>query len=175
MRLSACVTDGVTVGHACCSVHDCKVPLASQRHHFCPDHEYLRFVCRVDSCTNAASTGFLTCTEPSHRAFEKSKELKRSAMFQLKSRLKRTGLATRGEPATSALQALEDPLAEPLESASSPTLTTPSSIKLKARFSRRWTHNEQLVVRCCGIIISRATFFGSEAINGVGVSEPPAP
>ena len=40
---------------------------------------------------------------------------------------------------------------------------------LKGRFSRRWTHNEQLFVRCCGIIISRATFYGSEGVSGVKV------
>ena len=41
---------------------------------------------------------------------------------------------------------------------------------LKGRFSRRWTHNEQLFVRCCGVIISRATFYGSEGVSGVKVS-----
>ena len=39
----------------------------------------------------------------------------------------------------------------------------------KARFARRRTHNEQLVVSCCGIIIARGTMFGAEAISGVKV------
>lgn len=34
--------------------------------------------------------------------------------------------------------------------------------KLKAQFGRRYTHNEQLFVRPCGVIIGRATMFGSE-------------
>ncbi|KAJ7892674.1 hypothetical protein B0H13DRAFT_1625428, partial [Mycena leptocephala] len=42
-----------------------------------------------------------------------------------------------------------------------------SGAKVKGKLARSWTHNEQLFVRCCGVIISRATFFGSEGITGV--------
>ncbi len=42
--------------------------------------------------------------------------------------------------------------------------------KLKTFFGRRRTHNEQLIMRPCGVIIARATFFGSEAISAVNVS-----
>ncbi|KAJ7323513.1 hypothetical protein DFH08DRAFT_787851 [Mycena albidolilacea] len=38
---------------------------------------------------------------------------------------------------------------------------------LRARFGRRRTHNEQLCVFSCGVVAGRATFFGSEAPNGV--------
>lgn len=41
----------------------------------------------------------------------------------------------------------------------------------KARFDRRKTHNEQLVVACCGIILARGTMFGAESISGVKVSK----
>jgi len=40
----------------------------------------------------------------------------------------------------------------------------------KARFGRRRTHNEQLVVACCGVIIARGTMYGAEALSGVRVS-----
>lgn len=40
---------------------------------------------------------------------------------------------------------------------------------VRARFGRRWTHNEQLCVASCGVILGRATFYGSEAPNGVCV------
>jgi hypothetical protein len=43
------------------------------------------------------------------------------------------------------------------------------NVKRRARFGRRWTHNEELCVASCGVIIGRATFFGSEAPNGVKV------
>jgi hypothetical protein len=39
--------------------------------------------------------------------------------------------------------------------------------KIKAQFGRRRTHNEQIIVRPCGIICSRATFFGAEAVSNV--------
>ena len=42
--------------------------------------------------------------------------------------------------------------------------------KLRTFFGRRRTHNEQLIMRPCGVIIARATFFGSEAISAVNVS-----
>jgi hypothetical protein len=36
---------------------------------------------------------------------------------------------------------------------------------LKAQFGRRRTHNEQTLVRPCGIIFARATMFGTEAVS----------
>jgi len=36
---------------------------------------------------------------------------------------------------------------------------------LKAQFGRRWTHNEQTLVRPCGVIFARATMFGAEAVS----------
>ncbi|KAJ6479711.1 hypothetical protein C8R45DRAFT_1101158 [Mycena sanguinolenta] len=38
---------------------------------------------------------------------------------------------------------------------------------VRARFGRRRTHNEELCVASCGVILGRATFYGSEAPNGV--------
>jgi hypothetical protein len=35
----------------------------------------------------------------------------------------------------------------------------------KAQFGRRRTHNEQTLVRPCGIIYARATMFGAEAVS----------
>jgi hypothetical protein len=40
---------------------------------------------------------------------------------------------------------------------------------VKARFGWRRSHNEELCVASCGVILGRATFFGSEAPNGVRV------
>ncbi|KAH9965569.1 hypothetical protein BGW80DRAFT_1254963 [Lactifluus volemus] len=38
---------------------------------------------------------------------------------------------------------------------------------VKARFGRKRTHNEELCVASCGVILGRAAFFGSEGPNGV--------
>ncbi|KAJ7151061.1 hypothetical protein C8R46DRAFT_914205 [Mycena filopes] len=142
-RLSACVTDGVTVGHVCCGIADCQVPLANQRAWFCPAHSDLQFVCIVTGCEHRAGIGWRTCTDPTHRSFEQGRRTKGKAMFVLRARQARTS----GEP--------------------EPQAPTSNPIKVRGRLSRRWTHNEQLIVRCCGIILSRATFFGSEAITSV--------
>ena len=42
--------------------------------------------------------------------------------------------------------------------------------KIRALLGRRRTHNEEFAVASCGMILGRATFFGSEAVNGVLVS-----
>jgi hypothetical protein len=42
----------------------------------------------------------------------------------------------------------------------------------RANFGRRWTHNEQICVGSCGVILGRVTFYGSESILGVRVSDP---
>jgi hypothetical protein len=47
------VTDGVTVGHPCCVVPQCKNPLNSTWHHFCsldPDHLHHETICAVEGC-----------------------------------------------------------------------------------------------------------------------------
>lgn len=45
-----------------------------------------------------------------------------------------------------------------------------SQPKMKSAMYRKWTHNEQLMVRCCGIILSRATFYESEGSRNALVS-----
>lgn len=40
----------------------------------------------------------------------------------------------------------------------------------RAHFGRKQTHNEELCVASCGVILGRATFYDSEAPNGVRVS-----
>jgi len=43
--------------------------------------------------------------------------------------------------------------------------TTGNRPQLKAQFGRRRTHNEQTLVRPCGVIFARATMFGAEAVS----------
>ncbi|KAJ7716995.1 hypothetical protein B0H16DRAFT_1612272 [Mycena metata] len=163
-RISACVTDGVTVGHACCGVHDCQVPLTSQQAWFCPSHNNLRFICAVTGCNKTCDTGWRTCSDPSHRAFEENRRAQGKAMFMLRARQARLS----GQPEPVAPVSNMDYLDHgPPEDNDDSEGSAPGPVKVRGRLSRRWTHNEQLMVRCCGIIISRATFFGSEAITSV--------
>ncbi|KAJ7839792.1 hypothetical protein B0H13DRAFT_1521182, partial [Mycena leptocephala] len=78
------VTDGVTVGHACCGVHDCQIPLTSQRAWFCPSHADLLFICAVTGCENKAEVGWRTCSDRAHRGFEENRRAQGKAMFMLR-------------------------------------------------------------------------------------------
>lgn len=40
----------------------------------------------------------------------------------------------------------------------------------KSSMTCKFTHNEQLLVRCCGIVIARATFYEAESLSNVVVS-----
>lgn len=173
--LSAGVVNGVTVGHACCSVHGCKHPLERQYHHFCRHHAHLRHSCRIEGCARQASAHHKTCDLPQHHDLELQKTVANKAMFQLRSRLRKLGVPEGGNTEPDVLLEMDDPLADDGAGGDQPNPPAvpeaeTSGRKLRARFTRRWTHNEQLFVRCCGIIISRATFYGSEAIHGVKVS-----
>ena len=42
--------------------------------------------------------------------------------------------------------------------------------KICAQFGRQRTHNEQVIVAPCGMIIARETFYGAEAVSTVVVS-----
>jgi hypothetical protein len=94
-------------------------------------------------------------------------EEKNKAMFQLQNRLQRGGISQVG-PAYQT-DALVHPPSQTDEPVQSQTGEPATSAKVKGKNSRNWTNNEQLFVRCCGVIISRATFFGSEGITGVSV------
>lgn len=48
--------------------------------------------------------------------------------------------------------------------ASPPQTGGPTKKRISAQFGRRRTHNEQILVAPCGMIIARETFYGAEAI-----------
>jgi CxC6 like cysteine cluster associated with KDZ transposases len=164
--VSAGVTDGVeTVRHVCCSIHDCTTPLVDQQDRFCPAHMDQQSVCCIHGCMEQIEPGHFTCAIESHRSFETARLAHGagSALYTLRDRLRRAGVA---QVPVAHLPSLE----ERSHANSSNTLPPRAHEALpKGRMSRRWTHNEQLFVRCCGVIISRATFFGSEGVTGVKV------
>ncbi|KAF8583181.1 hypothetical protein K439DRAFT_1507019 [Ramaria rubella] len=146
-RMTAGVTDGVTIGHPCCQVHDCKNALKHHHDRFCLQHGRMNNQCAVQGCERLAEHGYKTCIVPTHRAAEKG-------------------------PRPSCLNCVPDSVRSRYLNQSEPCAGHSPGIsekKLKVNLRRRWTHNEQLFVRCCGIITSRATFFGSEGISGVKV------
>ncbi|KAJ7323238.1 hypothetical protein DFH08DRAFT_711918, partial [Mycena albidolilacea] len=159
-RITAGVHDGVNVRHLSCSVHNCQEALPTQRDFFCLSHSDQIKICCIVGCTEPAQPGFRTCTTETHRAFQTQSEEKNSAMFQLRARLQNATISD--VPLAGALTDNPGLIAAP------DTVTgSVQGGRVKGKLSRSWTHNEQLFVRCCGIIISRATMFGSEGVSGV--------
>ena len=62
---------------------------------------------------------------------------------------------------------VSDEVANAAESLICGTKSDKGNRRLKAQFGRRRTHNEQTLVRPCGVILARATFFGAEAVSNV--------
>jgi hypothetical protein len=168
--LRAVVTDGISIGRPCCGAHNCSEPLASNRDRYCPMHWDKHKLCAVSQCRDIAPDGWRTCAIPGHRAYEDYRSAKNKAWFQLTRRLKRSNISQPPDPSDvgGILDADDDPDSE-AESEQDVPKSDEGNRKVKARFGRRRTHNEQLIVCCCGVIAARATMYGAEAITGVAV------
>ncbi|KAF8315244.1 hypothetical protein DL93DRAFT_2148981 [Clavulina sp. PMI_390] len=165
-KMRAVVVDGVTLGHPCCGVHNCTIPLRKNNRRFCETHSSLHSQCVVTGCSRPVEEGHQTCALAEHQALESARRLGGSAFFKLKRRFLR--IIGRPESSTEATSDdLEEILdEEALEDYEDSEVKSSSGNKVpKARFGRRRTHNEQLVVSPCGIIIARATMFGAEGIE----------
>lgn len=201
-KVSAVVIDGVTVGRPACAVHNCHIPLNSQRDRFCPDHAHLVHQCAVTDCTAPVFPGHKVCNEATHLKVrvipfnshvasvdtillskaEGFITFKGKSMFQLHGRLERPRMANAGDtvPNTSDFEAWEEtveigPDGEVVSNVganieSCPDKPESGNKKIKIVLSRGRTHNEQIIVCPCGVIIARTTFFGAEALTAVAVS-----
>lgn len=174
--------DGVTVGHPCCAIHNCHLPLENNRHRFCIAHQGQEAVCAVIGCSEPARPSHKTCKHPDHEKVEVVHNDRGQARFQLQERLHRARMAhpndalgadiedaqdlVDGEEAVEEFDVVQDGRALPA-SAEIPTRRQ----KIRAQFGRRRTHNEQVIVAPCGMIIARETFYGAEAVSTVVVSQ----
>ena len=210
-KVEAAVTDGLTLGHPCCSLFACPISLASNRHRFCATHTHLHLQCAVVGCTAAVvestklvkgkeiHTMMKTCSDPMHQEMEHLNSEQSKANFQLSQKLMRQKVAhpndAMAEKRLIDLVDLEDAeewfevdpedgrvrmftinnpgatgeldISVLLAQDPCPSKAETGNRKIKAQFGRRRTHNEQLIVRPCGMICSRATFFGAEAVSNV--------
>ncbi|OSC98756.1 hypothetical protein PYCCODRAFT_1417417 [Trametes coccinea BRFM310] len=161
--LRSAVTDGVGIGHPCCAVHDCKEPLLTKPKgaRYCKLHADLEYHCSVIACEMRADEGFKTCGLPSHRALDNYLNLQNKAMFQLRSRLERLTTSQTSHnlvPTVATLDSLD---------VACEVKSPQGNKRIRAQFGRRRTHNEETCVASCGVILGRATMFGSEAVSGV--------
>lgn len=88
-----CIIDGVTVGCPCCTVHNCKVPLENNHHHFCPQDSAQNHVSSVVGCSALTIADSHMCADLEH---QEAKQLHRDwqqAHFQLKEWLQHAHVA----------------------------------------------------------------------------------
>lgn len=172
-KLRVIVTDGITIGHPCCGVAHCSQPLEHNKDRFCHGHRDEQNICCVVNCRTLVEFGFLTCPEPNHRALDTQRQMGNKAFFQLRDRLARQKV-THPDDAFSA-QAHDDVvdelhLREEERDPACEGKDENGKRRICARFGRRHSHNEQILVRPCGIIVARTTFFGSETTPQTVVS-----
>ncbi|RXW14191.1 hypothetical protein EST38_g11661 [Candolleomyces aberdarensis] len=112
-----------------------------------------------------------SCSDTSHRKAIDQSLAKGKAMFQLKARLEHAKVAhlndampfarMGGEPGgedTGNVSETEDDTS---------AKSTNAAASIKVRHGRKRTHNEQLFVAPCGVIVARETFYGAEAVGSV--------
>ena len=178
-KVFVAVIDGVTIGHPCCAIHNCHLPLENNQHRFCTVHQGQEAVCAVIGCSELARPSHKTCKHPDHEKVEGVHNDRGQARFQLQERLCRAHIAhpndalgtdivdasdlVDGEDVVEAFDVAQDGQTLPAED---PTRRP----KICAQFGCRQTHNEQLIVAPCGIIIVWKTFYSAEAVTTVVVS-----
>ena len=179
------VTDGICIGHPCCGSHNCKVPLKNNRDRFCSIHADLEYVCSIVGCGLPVVSGRLTCADPLHQRVEAHHQDKGQSRFQLCDRLQRArdihpSSQSANSKVLSQLATIDndeeefeiDPTGHVVDAASH-TSTQPATTdkKLCAKFTQSRTHNEQLVVAPCSMILGCDTMFGAEGVASVAVCD----
>jgi len=189
IAVSVVVMDGITIGHPRCAMDGCKLPLATARDRYCSEHRLHSNICVIQGCEQIVVASKLTCENPVHQAVENLREMRGQSRFQLQERLQRARVA---HPIDGIVEErrLDDIVDEEVveeeflvngnesvrPAGSAETTNFPQlqvKKRLKAQFGRKRTHNEQVIVAPCGIILARETFYGAEAISSCVVCDFP--
>jgi len=166
--LRVIVTDGITIGHPCCGVAHCDKPLDNSKERFCEGHKNQENICSIIGCNKRTMPNSLTCPIPKHCAMEKQRSASNKGFFTLRHRLTRQKVSHPEDSFNAEPQEMHDDYIDEVQlddSEEDPACQEKDEDgkrRLRARFGRRRSHNEQIMVRPCGIIVSRTTFFGSE-------------
>lgn len=157
--------DGVTIGHPCCADHGCRQALVSTKDRFCPHHKSRSNECIVIGCNETSEKGFRTCCISEHREKEAHLSAQNKAMFQLKHRLERLQVAQlKSSMPVKDLSEDESSTDDEVASREADTGNKyKKGKKIRALMGRMHSHNEELLVRPCGVIIGRCTCFGAES------------
>lgn len=196
------IGDGLYMGRRRCQAAHCTIELGSNRHRFCPTHMHLDAVCSIVDCDAAAVPGKKACNDPQHVEVERLHYERGRAAFTLRDRLHKHRLAhlndqvleptaeegNDGEEENDGdeewfvleeggevrIQRNDNPgsIGVDDEILCEASKAGPGTRKCKALFSGARTHNEQILCRPCGVILSRATFYHAEAVSNVLVCPP---
>lgn len=184
--------DGITLGHPTCAHHNCKTPLTTSRDRYCVGHRALSNICAIKQCGSRILEGKRTCGDPSHQEVERIYVLRGESRVQLQEKLKRQRVShpndTLPDNDLDVAELIDDEEEEEfdvtdenlvhgvLEGVSDPRGSSPlrtvgsgNKKRISARFGRKRTHNEQILVAPCGMILARETFYGAEAISTCAV------
>lgn len=188
-KVTAVVIDGITIGHPCCGRHNCHRPLLNNRDRFCDHHKEDALICCITTCQAPVVTGSKVCEDPVHIAIQTTHVARGQARFQLQRLLNEArAVSTDADTVAGDIDIAEDEYE--LNSEGRVIVTSDADLvqttvtqktcpdkpetgnkQIRAQFGRRRTHNEQVIVSPCGVIIARVTFYGAEAIGTVAVSK----
>jgi hypothetical protein len=142
--LHSAVTDGITIGHPCCRVRDCKEPLPNMKAHYCLGHTTLELRCSTIGCPNMASHGYHSCAEPECRELERAYYSSGAAMFQLRQRLAKQGLANPLQEEELSVSTLaQDSFTEAGHGVESAPILTDNEIEFEAECTEGRTGNKR--------------------------------
>ncbi|TFK78421.1 hypothetical protein K466DRAFT_579374 [Polyporus arcularius HHB13444] len=133
------ITDGISIGRPCCGVAHCTGELRTPRDHWCDAHQEQARWCVI-------------------------------AIFTLRTRLQRAQVSHPTDAVSPDAPIDNDIEVKILDNGA--TVECPEKPETgirtaRGKFGRNFTHNEQLLVRPCGMIQGRETFFGSETVPQV--------
>ncbi|KDQ07511.1 hypothetical protein BOTBODRAFT_119973 [Botryobasidium botryosum FD-172 SS1] len=148
--MHAAVSDGTALRCFCCAVPNCCSPLSSQHQHWCSEHTAsFANLCVIDGCTTPREPSHQTCSVATHQAAEDAHSACQQAFFQLSAQA----------------EAFEK--GEYYYSKGDTDTHKTGTNQVKGRFTCNRTHNEQIIVHPCGMIVSRETFYNSESLAAV--------
>ncbi|KAF6742941.1 hypothetical protein DFP72DRAFT_829203 [Ephemerocybe angulata] len=145
-KASAIVCDGITIGHPCCNVPNCMIPLADcKKDRFCKNHTSRNSVCAVDICEQPVQPGFKTCGEASHRELDNKQKILSAPPDE---------------------ETLEELVANDMapDEGVEEGMCAQKKTRIKGSFGRNQTSTEMIMARPCGIIVARATSYFSESV-----------
>ncbi|KAH9809233.1 hypothetical protein DFH28DRAFT_905872 [Melampsora americana] len=192
--IRAVVTDGITIGHWRCTATaeqlrelartqgqpppngPCTSSLARVKDRFCPFHqEQLGKRCQAQPCGNDAIGDSPTCALKEHIEAHSKFKARVTGNFALTSMLHRPGSNLPSDPTvhqhwnTAELVNVEEVQQGDEGDRAHEQTRDGGDGKRSNRvcLSRSRTHNDQLIVGTCGIILARETFFHSESVSAV--------